>query len=67
MREVIKDSVEEINNQSVEVNESSSSIEEIGASLHNVENTLISKLIIIDNLVKITKAGENRMNYNNDV
>jgi len=63
----MKKSIENINNQAVEITESSSAIEEMDSSVHNVENTLISKLKIVDNLVTIAKDGENKMIENNEI
>lgn len=62
IQKLIGNTVNKINEQAVEITESSSSIEEIGTSIQNVENSMINKLKIIDNLVETATIGEKKIN-----
>ncbi len=67
MRITINDSVDKITNQAVEITESSSVIEVMISLIKTIENTLIEKLKIVDDLVVIAKDSAVKINNNNEI
>jgi methyl-accepting chemotaxis protein len=59
-------SLESIGTQNAEIVESSSAIEEMGSSIRSVEESISSRLDVIEQLVSIAVEGENKMNENNE-